>query len=32
MMLLHEEFIHKDINKNFTVNQSKSENFRLSLM
>jgi len=32
MMLLREEFIHKDISENFTINQSKSENFKLSLM
>ncbi len=31
MMLLREEFIHKDISKNFTINQSESENSRLSL-
>ncbi len=31
MMLLREEFIHKDISKNFTINQNESENFRLSL-
>ncbi len=32
MMLLREKFIHKNISKDFTINQSKSENFRLSLM
>ncbi len=32
MMLLREEFIHKDISKDFTINQSKNENFKLSLM
>ena len=32
MMLLHEEFIHKDISQDFIINQSKSENFKLSLM
>ncbi len=32
MMLLHEEFIHKDISKDFIINQSENENFRLSLM
>jgi len=32
MMLLREEFISKDISKDFTINQSKSENSRLSLM
>ncbi len=32
MMLLREEFIHKDINRDFTINQSKSKNFKLSLM
>jgi len=32
MMLLREEFIHKDISKDFTINQSENENFRLSLM
>ncbi len=32
MMLLREEFIHKDISRNFTINQSESENFKLSLM
>ncbi len=32
IMLLREEFIHKDISKNFTINQSESENFKLSLM
>ncbi len=32
MMLLREEFIHKDISWDFTINQSESENFRLSLM
>ncbi len=31
MILLHKEFIHKDISENFTINQSESENFRLSL-
>ncbi len=31
MMLLHEEFIHKDISEDFTINQSESENFRLNL-
>ncbi len=30
-MLLHKEFIYKDISKNFTINQSESENFKLSL-
>ncbi len=32
MMLLHKEFIHKDISKDFTINQSASKNFKLSLM
>ncbi len=32
MLLLYEEFIHKDISEDFTINQSKSKNFRLSLM
>jgi len=32
MMLLREEFIHKDISEDFTINQNESENFRLSLM
>ncbi len=32
MMLLHEEFIHKDISWDFIINQSETENFRLSLM
>jgi len=32
IMLLREEFIHKNISKDFTINQSKSENFKLSLM
>jgi len=32
MMLLREEFIHKDISQDFTINQSESENFKLSLM
>jgi len=32
MMLLHEEFIYKNISKNFTINQSESKNFKLSLM
>ncbi len=32
MMLLYKKFIHKDINKDFTINQNESENFRLSLM
>ena len=31
MMLLHEEFIHKNISKDFIINQSKSKNFKLSL-
>jgi len=31
MMLLREEFIHKNISKDFTINQSESENFKLSL-
>ncbi len=31
MMLLREEFIHKDISRDFTINQSKNENFKLSL-
>jgi len=31
MMLLREEFIHKDINEDFTINQSESENSKLSL-
>ncbi len=31
MMLLREEFIYKNISKDFIINQSKSENFRLSL-
>jgi len=31
MMLLRKEFIHKDISKDFIINQSKNENFRLSL-
>ncbi len=32
MMLLREEFIHKDISKDFIINQSKNKNFRLNLM
>ncbi len=32
MMLLHEEFIHKNISEDFTINQSESKNFKLSLM
>ncbi len=32
MMLLREEFIHKDISEDFTINQSENENSRLSLM
>jgi len=28
---LHEEFIHKNISKDFIINQSESKNFRLSL-
>ncbi len=31
-MLLREEFIHKDISKDFIINQSESKNFKLSLM
>ncbi len=31
MMLLCKEFIHKNINENFIINQSESENFKLSL-
>ncbi len=31
MMLLREEFFHKNISKDFIINQSESENFRLSL-
>ncbi len=31
MMLLREEFIHKNISKDFIINQSKNDNFRLSL-
>jgi len=31
MMLLREEFIHKDINRDFTINQSENKNSRLSL-
>ncbi len=31
MMLLREEFIHENISKDFTINQSESENSRLSL-
>jgi len=31
MMLLREKFIHKDISKDFTINQNKSENFKLNL-
>ncbi len=32
MMSLHEEFIHKDISRDFTVNQNENENSRLYLM
>ncbi len=32
MMLLCKEFIHKNINKDFIINQNESENFRLNLM
>ena len=31
MMLLREEFIHKDISEDFTINQNENENSRLSL-
>ncbi len=31
MILLREEFIHKDISEDFTINQSENENSRLSL-
>jgi len=31
MMLLREEFIHKDISEEFTINQSENKNSRLSL-
>ncbi len=31
IMLLCKEFIHKNISKDFIINQSESENFRLSL-
>ncbi len=31
MMLLREEFIHKDISEDFIINQSENENSKLSL-
>ena len=31
MMLLREEFIHKDITRDFIINQSENKNSRLSL-